>query len=383
MLFQAGATAAGQVVFVSDYRAPGASEALNLTDPTTKRVFQAQLQSGRPDFYAFAATKGTSLRAVLNTARVIGGDNFSPALALFGPGLPPPAPSELKLLSFSLPPGAGLLVSTDSETHTDTALPTYVDEPWTGGSYWERQNILFELPQNGTYFLAVYSRTPQSGKYALTIGDEPQAGLRDTLSFPITWARVHLWFGDLGWPVFAAIGLILLGLVLVGWYLRVLARQIKNLNLTLANRQRTQLLQKRVKSGWQTRRLAKPAPKAGRPTALSRLAPAQLSTSVRSDKAVLAEEVLIEVGPSKAAHPEEARLAGANWESLPAHPFGSAVPSTSISTNGHANTNGQHEEPLVKNNSGNGHASIPSDGLNAWGQRLRPGPSQNSEPAEK
>ena len=219
VLFQAGATSTGQVIFNQDYRAPGSSQVLTFSDPTTLKVFQSNLQAGRPDYYAFQGTKDSVITLKLDTLRLAGQDNFVPSLALFGPGLPPLTPDEQPLFPYSLPAGYGLLLSAESNPINQTTqspdLPTGFDEPWTQSSYWERQSLLNQLPQDGTYYLAVYSLTGQSGKYALFVGDKPEAELRETLAFPVTWVRLHLWFEDLWWPVFALVVVVLAILALL------------------------------------------------------------------------------------------------------------------------------------------------------------------------
>jgi len=216
VIFQGGATSTGQVIFSQDYRTPGSSQVISFNDPATLKVFQSNLQANRPDYYAFQGAKDSIITIKLDTLRLAGQDNFSPSLALFGPGLPPLTPDEQQLFPFSLPAGYGLLLSAEStpisQTTQPTEQPTRFDEPWTQSGYWERQSILNQLLEDGTYYLAVYNLHGQGGKYALFVGDKPEAGLRETLTFPVTWVRLHYWFEDLWWPTFA---LVVVGLLVV------------------------------------------------------------------------------------------------------------------------------------------------------------------------
>jgi hypothetical protein len=249
VLFQAGATATGQVIFSQDYRAPGATEALSFDNVADLQVFQSNLQSQRPDYYTFRATKGAFLKIKLLTLQLVGQDDLRPSLTLFGPGLPPSTPDEVKQLPFTLPASAGLvLVEADNSNKA-------AHEPWTQAGYWERQTMLYEIPEDGAYFVAVYSLTGQSCKYALVVGDKAKPGLREILSFPITWLRVRYWFNDLWWPSFSLV-VLGLGLVAGGWYYgRTLRRQIRALSITKANVRRFDLRPKLARPGWKQRRV--------------------------------------------------------------------------------------------------------------------------------
>lgn len=371
VLFQAGATSAGQVIFSQDYRAPGSNQAITFDKPDTLKVFQANLQAGRPDYYAFQGSQEAVLKVKLDTLRLVGQDDFQPSLALFGPGLPPPTPDEAKLFPYSLPPGNGLLISAESGQPTGTGPTTppatRFDEPWTQAGYWERQGILNQLPESGPYFLVVYSLDNQSGKYALFVGDKPEVGWRETLTFPITWARLHYWFDDLWWPTFAQalVGLALLALIYL--YGRLVGRQYRVMRLARGNKRRAALLKKKPQPDWQSRRInRKPAIKA-------------LSSGVMSAR-LLTQTALRPAfnrqAPAATPPPagQKAELLAASrgspgepafkWELLET-PVPSSTPDLTAS-NGSANLPGQNGKTEVDK------ATSGEDGLARWGQRFRP-----------
>jgi hypothetical protein len=355
VLFQAGAASTGIVVFADDYRAPGSSQALNFDRPSQVQWFYAELQSDKPDYYAFRAPKGTFLKVQLNTAREPGLDNFRPAVALFGPGLPPPAPSELDRLTFSLPPNVGLLLS---EPEANVNNLTRVTEPWTQADFWERQRIQNQAAEDSVYYLVVFSQNKQAGKYALGIGDKVEAGWRETLTFPVTWVRVRLWFGDWWWP---AVTLLLITLVLVGlilWYFRVLAKGFRRVRVLQSNERRAQLLPK-IGKGWEKRRHYQKV-RPHRPVGLSRLAP---PSGVAGLLDMPVHKVQGEIVPAAMPNPDDGLLTGAKWENLPVLQLGAPA----SGNNGNSNhTNGT--ETKAKANG----AKPVSDGLAIWGQRLQP-----------
>ncbi len=367
VLLQAGASSSGIVVFTADYQSPGSTQALSFERPEISRVFQANLQSGRPDYYTFKATSGTFLKAQLNTLRLPGQDNFKPSLALFGPGLPVPTTTELNSLAFSLPPGAGLLVSVEEKD--DPTSQIRLDEPWTQANYWERQSLLNELPQTGIYYLAVFSRTKVSGKYTLAVGDHTEAGLRETLTFPVTWARTRLWFNDYWWPGFVlfVVSLFLAGLLYL--YLSSVRRQLRTVRINRINRRRSALLREitHSPSGLKNRRAAQTARYASRPRPLA--APVRQPTSIIT---ALELPLVSSIGLASAATetvPAEERvpvvvkrsrvLSGSEWEAL--------ILPAAAGINGHK----QLDAALNKASEETAY-SLRQDGLSRWGQRLRP-----------
>lgn len=218
VIFQSGAVSARQGVFVRDYVGYNATQVLTIDRPEIARTFYGELKAlGHPALYSFKGSKGLFVSAKIRIPRLEEAQDFRPALALFGPGLPKPGPDQLDKLPFSLPPDAGMVISeTPVSPNTPPAPLTDFNEPFTQSDYWQGQELLRELPQDGTYYLAVFSRVGQGGKYALEVGDKDDAGVKEILGFPILWTRVHLWFGD--WLtiviVWEALGL----LVLYGFY---------------------------------------------------------------------------------------------------------------------------------------------------------------------
>ncbi len=388
VLFQSGAASTGQIIFSHDYRAPGATEAISFDQPEKLRSFLAELQSGRPDFYAFRATKGDFLKVKLSTARLVGQDAFRPSLALFGPELPTPTAGEIKQLPFSLPAAVGLLVSEADNPEKATLIRQ--DEPWTQATFWERQSLLTEIPVDGTYYLAVYTRDGQSGKYGLAIGDKPETSLRETLTFPVTWLRVRYWFDDLWWPsllIGLVVGLIALALWLV---FRAVRQQTRSFNFVRANLRRTELRQKRNRAGWRNRRInravrkAQPYPFAP-PPALVRPAAMLDPIALTEMKQLVAAETEAAYQPEPTPVPvpvaAEPILAGSRWETppkvykLPPNKLPSNLPA--YSGNGNGNYNGGNGKANGPTN-GNSQPLPPAnpapvlDGLAAWGQRYRP-----------
>jgi hypothetical protein len=376
VLFQAGATSAGQVIFSQDYRAPGSNQAITFDRPETLKVLQSNLQAGRPDYYTFQGRPEVILKVKLDTLRLVGQDNFQPSLALFGPGLPPPTPDEVNLFPYSLPPGDGLLISSGSGQPAGTGPTrppaTRFDEPWTQAGYWERQSILNPLPQNGSYFLVVYSLDNQSGKYALFVGDKPEVGLRETLTFPITWARVHYWFDDLWWPTFALtlVGLALLALVYL--YGRSVWRQYRVTQLANRNRRRAGLLKKKTHHAWQARRISRKPARQARPASIIRALPFTHSAHHAGGKISPAIQGASQGSAAQNGGGPVNQAAIGGEPALPAEPAFRWEPIAPPQVDNLAVTQDSNELEAKNGETEAGEVASVKDGLAVWGRRFRP-----------
>lgn len=354
VLFQSGASSTGIIVFSNDYRYPGAEDVVSFDQPQTFRQFFSDLQKNRSDFYSFNASKGVFLKAKLEAARLVGQDNFRPSLALFGPGLPVPSKNEAALLPFTLPPNVGLILS-EPELETTELVAEHSIEPWTQADFWHRQSILTELPESGNYFLVVFGRKGQTGKYALNVGDTSETGLREIVSFPVTWARVRYWFNDLWWPSFASglFGLVVLWLIVA--YARTWQKSLRTVKYKWGNQRRARLFPKRI-GRWQSRRIE---PKVNW----------KWKVKFPAAESAFEQNVPAEIGTGwektvKAAYrTEENLLLGEKWEVLP------EVKSLPAGVTKKYEYNSISKE--VSNNGGSAKTSQP-DGLEAWGRRMQP-----------
>jgi hypothetical protein len=198
IIFQSGAVSARQGVFVRDYVGYNSKLVVTLEQPEVARTFYGELKGlGRPALFSFKANKGFLFSTRIQIPCLEGLEDYRPALALFGPDLPKPTGEQLEGLPFTIPAEEGMVISEEvvKPSVPPPPLPEY-NEPFTQSNFWEGQEILREIPQDGTYTLVVFSRIGQGGKYALQIGDKANAGLKEILGFPVLWSRIHLWFGD-------------------------------------------------------------------------------------------------------------------------------------------------------------------------------------------
>lgn len=198
-VFNSGASSAHNAVFV-DSLPHNTGQAIAFEQPDIDRVFYANLaNSATVDFYTFQGKQGFSFRSKILIPRLPGLDKFHPALALFGPGLPKPDEVQTYEIPFNLPQNEGLVTSEQDQSNnvkSNDTLYSHYDEPFTQSSYWVGQTLIRQLPQDGTYYLAVYSPQNQGGKYALETGNRDATSIKETLGFPVLWFRLKFWFDD-------------------------------------------------------------------------------------------------------------------------------------------------------------------------------------------
>jgi hypothetical protein len=157
-----------------------------IPDPHTSYAFYRDLRHPEDvHVYSFAGRAGETFHAGINVPAIPGLESYGVTLALLGPGLPILSPATVPA---SLPPGG-----------TGTLYPSTAGddffEPFTQTRYWGRQDINLTIPQNGTYYLAIWHPSGQPGKYVLDTGTIEVFGMSDLFRFPAWWVRVHLYFG--------------------------------------------------------------------------------------------------------------------------------------------------------------------------------------------
>jgi len=146
--------------FTSEY--PG-----HVKDPTISTAMYATLETPNDvDYYSFNGSKGQSILLSITIPQIIGQEDFTPTMALMGPGLPPgDLPKQvIKPQDF----GSLILPSPANAT------PFF--EPFSRTSYWTRQEQYVSLPANGSYSVAIWDDNEKVGRYVFVIGDREIPG---------------------------------------------------------------------------------------------------------------------------------------------------------------------------------------------------------------
>ena len=173
-------------------------------------------------YYTFDGKKGDMFFASIVIPKIETLKNFSPSLAFIG------YESHLELIQgyeidnsnknfpYTLPEGFDAYVFDYSGSFPSKEFY----EPFGQITYWERQEITFDLPADGTYYLSVFDRNSNPGKYALAIGTIEDFSAYDFFTLlPYAWLATKLFVNDY-FSAIIAIGIFIgiLGLIIFGIY---------------------------------------------------------------------------------------------------------------------------------------------------------------------
>ena len=173
-------------------------------------------------YYTFDGKKGDMFFASIVIPKIETLKNFSPSLAFIG------YESHLELIQgyeidnsnknfpYTLPEGFDAYVFDYSGSFPSKEFY----EPFGQITYWERQEITFDLPADGTYHLSVFDRNSNPGKYALAIGTIEDFSAYDFFTLlPYAWLATKLLVNDY-FSAIIAIGIFIgiLGLIIFGIY---------------------------------------------------------------------------------------------------------------------------------------------------------------------
>ena len=146
--------------FTSEY--PG-----HIKDPTISTAMYATLETPtNVDYYAFNGSKGQSILLSITIPQISGQENFTPTMALMGPGL---SPGDLPKWVIKPQDFGSLILPSPAN-----ATPFF--EPFSRTSYWTRQEQYVKLPANGSYLVAVWDDNGKAGRYVFVIGDREIPG---------------------------------------------------------------------------------------------------------------------------------------------------------------------------------------------------------------
>lgn len=135
-----------------------------LADPTVSVALYFTLASATDvDYVTFTGRAGQSLLVSMVIPQIAGQENFTPQVAVIGPGLTGgQLPSQVTMPAAS---GAYLLAPIPGEA------PIFF-EPFSRTRYYRRQEERITLPVDGHYVIAVWSDREETGRYTLAVGDQ-------------------------------------------------------------------------------------------------------------------------------------------------------------------------------------------------------------------
>ena len=192
---------------------------LEIPDPSISWAMYEEI-NGDIRYYSFYGKQGDPLYASIVIPKLENLIEFTPSIAFIGVESHLDLIEEFKILKprtsfdFSLPQGYNAYVF-----DYDGIIPSKeFYEPFGQVTYWERQEINFDFPVDGTYYLAVFDENSTPGKYALAVGTIEDFSAYDFFTIlPYAWFETKLFLNDYLSAVSAI--LILIGLLGVTGFL--------------------------------------------------------------------------------------------------------------------------------------------------------------------
>ena len=139
----------------TDHTSP--DTAAPLGDPASPGLIYGSLSAGGAQYVGFSIGAGQLFHAMV--LRPLRGDSFNPSLAIVGPGLGDPTGAP-----FAVPDGDGVTyVPAPSST-----IPIYIAD--LGLRFIAGAGIDAPLPQDGDYYLVIYSADGSGGDYSVGTG---------------------------------------------------------------------------------------------------------------------------------------------------------------------------------------------------------------------
>lgn len=198
-----------------------AETALFLEDVSISQLVLHEVTEDGPEVWlSFMGQEGQEVYLQLGMPVLDRLENYSPAVALLGPGLPEVKPP------FEVPDGLGGLLFPSKWQEQE-----HFYEPFTGTESWILLEQNVTLPADGQCFVVGYHPDGQPGKLWVSVGRREEFGLLDILGMPAVVREVRTFHEVIGerlsfltsLMVTLAYLLLLLFILLGTWLLRTLA----------------------------------------------------------------------------------------------------------------------------------------------------------------
>ena len=159
--------------------------ALRIPDHKISWAIYESLEAHEARFYTFDGKQGDSFYAGIVVPKIQGLENYAPSLIIMHSDMVD------KENSFS--------IDWRSEKFLyEEDFPGFeFYEPFGQVTYWERQEVKFDLPYDGRYFIVVSDEKDQKGKYSLAVGTiEDFSGEDFVTLLPKAWFDTKLFVDD-------------------------------------------------------------------------------------------------------------------------------------------------------------------------------------------
>ena len=222
-------SAFGHKLIPSDGSNLSLESSLEIPDPNISWAIYESI-NGNVKYYSFHGEQGEMFYASIVIPKLENLENFAPSMAFIGPESFLEIIDEFRIqktnksFPFSLPDGY--------DAHVFDYIGDFPSnefyEPFGQVTYWERQEVIFDFPVTGKYYLAVFDKGSNPGKYALAIGTIEDFSASDFFTIlPYAWLETKLFVNDYASAISAII--IFFGILSIIGYM--LYRKIRSYQL--------------------------------------------------------------------------------------------------------------------------------------------------------
>ena len=157
-------------------------------DPTISYAYFGNVYPPQDiDYFTFDAVAGQSILLSMSIPAEDENerDIYLPSLAVLGPGLPRDLPAELPA-ALLIPEGYGALMAPLGDE------PDWFYEPFGRVHFWNWDNYYFQVPQDGSYTVALWHPEAEIGRYTFVIGEKEVFGgdMECFLAFATYWTPI-------------------------------------------------------------------------------------------------------------------------------------------------------------------------------------------------
>jgi hypothetical protein len=184
--------------------------ALQIPDHKISWAVYENLGTDEAKFYTFDAKKGDSFYASIVIPKIQGLEEYSPSMLIMD------SENEFKekiLFEGNFP---------SKEFY----------EPFGQVTYWERQEVRLDIPNDGKYFIIVNDEKGQSGKYSLAIGTIEDFSAIDFVTIlPTAWLETKIFFNDTNAIIYFVLVLVLIFGIPISLY--IIKKKVKKKKISI------------------------------------------------------------------------------------------------------------------------------------------------------
>ncbi|MZP28135.1 hypothetical protein GTO91_00150 [Heliobacterium undosum] len=172
------------------------------------RIYGRLFHAGQTDYFTVHGQSGDELRLEMAVPQLDGLEKFRPSIAVIGPGLPMDARDGAY---FTVPNGLGAHVIEPAARERD------FDDAVSGARFWLTQAFQFRLPAEADYYIAVFDKSGERGKYVLHLGLPEETGILTAFQRPIQFFEIRAWYHPTQLLAVTALAVMAVAVFFAGW----------------------------------------------------------------------------------------------------------------------------------------------------------------------